>query len=108
MKLLTKEIERKLPALYSTDGKPDEDRKVIAKFYTPWTNWTWYVLEGEYSEDHGTWMFFGWVEGHAKEFGHFLLSDLESVRGPAGLRIERDRHFSGVLADVRPQEVFDE
>ena len=29
----------------------------------------------------------------AKEFGYFTLRELESVRGPLGLPIERDLHF---------------
>ena len=31
---------------------------------------------------------------HDEEWGYFVLSELESVRGPAGLTIERDLHFS--------------
>jgi hypothetical protein len=37
--------------------------------------------------------FFGYVKGDFDEFGTFSLSELESVRGPMGLTIERDIHF---------------
>ena len=31
------------------------------------------------------------VHGHYQELGYFILSELESARGPLGLKIERDR-----------------
>ena len=37
--------------------------------------------------------FFGFVVGHFPELGYFSLSELQSVRGPWGLPIERDLHF---------------
>ena len=88
MKLLTKAIEKKLPALYSQDGKGD-NAKVYVKFFTPWSNWTWYATE--YDPETGD--FFGWVEGHEKEYGYFNLYELQSIKGPFGLKIERDILF---------------
>jgi hypothetical protein len=93
MKLITKAIEKNLPALYSTDGVPVSEKKVAVKFFTPWTNWTWYAFEGERQED-GDILFFGGVEGHEAELGYFSLRELESINGPFGLKIERDRHYS--------------
>jgi len=100
LKLLTKEIKKKLPALYSTDGKKGE-RAVAVKFFTPWTNWTWFVLEGD-EQENGDYLFFGLVEGHEAELGYFTLHELESVRGPAGLKIERDIHFDSTLQEAAP------
>ena len=101
MQLITKEIERKLLAnpLYSGDGKPESEREVLVKFFTPDSNWTWYVLEADKLEN-GDWAFFGYVEGLDKELGYFNLSDFEECMGPMGLYIERDLYFSGTLADV--------
>ena len=92
MKLMTKEIEKKIPGLYETDGENVKD--VAVKFFTPWAGWTWYAVEGEKLEN-GDWEFFGMVEGQEKEFGYFLLSQLEEIKGPFGMKIERDRHFDG-------------
>lgn len=92
MKLLTKEIEKVIPALYSTENTKLEDKIAICKFFTPWSNWTWYVTEGEKQED-GDYLFFGYVVGFEKEFGYFTLSELESIKGRFGLKIERDRSF---------------
>jgi hypothetical protein len=94
MKLLTKQIVRKLDKspLGSTDGKPIKD--VIVKFFTPDSSWTWYVAEGELQQS-GDWMFFGLVDGLEKEWGYFTLSELQAVRGRLGLPVERDMYFDG-------------
>ena len=91
MKLLTKENLKNLPALGSTDGQGDQ-AVVQGKFFTPWDKWTWYATE----YDPETRTFFGLVDGFEKEYGYFSLDELEAVKGPFGLKIERDRGFQGV------------
>ena len=94
-KFLTKEILGKFPKLKETEN--EENPKIIAKFFCPWNNWTWYTTEYD-GED----TFFGLVEGFEKELGYFSLSELQSLRGPGGLKIERDMYFDGKhLGDVR-------
>jgi hypothetical protein len=85
-----------LPPLYSQEH--EEDPLVICKFFTPDSNWTWYVLEFD-RED----VFFGWVVGFEHELGYFRLSELVSVRGPLGLSIERDLHFRPTKLSVVKQ-----
>lgn len=92
MKLLTQEIIKKIPALYSMDGKPKTERKVIVKFFTPDGQWTQYVLEGE-KQENGDWTFFGLVDGFEKELGYFSLNELLKVRGSLRLPVERDMYF---------------
>lgn len=87
MKLLTQEIRKSFPEFGSTDGMGD-DAPVIAKFFTPDSNWTWYATEFDGENE-----FFGLVCGLEKELGYFSLEELESVHGPMGLAIERDLHF---------------
>lgn len=89
MKLITKTLARKIPALYAQDGKGME-ATAFAKLFTPWAGWTWYVTE----MDPETGECFGLVDGHERELGYFSLAELEAVAGPAGLRIERDLHWS--------------
>lgn len=94
MKLITKQIERQLAKypLYSQDGK-GYDAVAVCKFFQPNGSYTWYVTEGEKQED-GDWRFFGLVENiYGKEFGYFTLKELESIRLPFGLTIERDIYF---------------
>jgi len=98
MKLLTKAIIKKLPELYTTEKIPDTEKTVPLKLFAPWSNWTWYAVEGrpEVDEDGkptGDWLFFGLVEGHEREWGYFTLKELEAVNGPFGLKIERDLYW---------------
>lgn len=92
MKLLTKELKRQFPGIKETEGTPVEEKKVIAKFFTPWTSWTWYAVEFDGKDE-----FFGLVHGQEKEWGYFTLTELEYIRGPAGLKIERDMYFGQPL-----------
>ena len=99
MELLTEELRARLPPLYSQEA--EEEPMVYAKFFLPGTGWTWYVTEG--GEQEGDFLFFGFVVGLDSEFGYFLLSELESVRSPLGLAVERDTSFrEGRLTDVVP------
>lgn len=91
MKLMTKEIEKKLPKLYANEKKQPSEILVVAKYFAPWGNWTWYVTEGDKIGDD--WQFFGMVHGMEKELGYFALSELEDTTGPFGLTIERDMYF---------------
>ena len=99
MKLLTDDLRARLPALYSQEGEAEP--VVYARVFLPGTGWTWYVTEGSQQEDD--FLFFGFVVGLESEFGYFLLSELESVRTPLGLAVERDIAFhEGRLTEVVP------
>lgn len=88
MKLLTKEIAHRLPPLYSQEERGDEAIAQV-KFFTPWTNWTWYASEYDPVER----LCFGVVIGHERELGYFSVDELEAIRGPGGLTIERDLYW---------------
>ena len=107
MKLLPQEIRETLPDLFVQDGKGG---KAVAhiKFFTPSSSWTWYVIGGEPMLDESgkeqDFRFFGLVDGHEKELGDFLLSELEEVRGHLGLPIERDLHWQPkTLTEIAPE-----
>jgi len=89
MKLLTKEIEAKLPSLYANDGKGDEAIALV-KFFTPDSSWSWYATEYDPQER----LFFGLVDGFEMELGYFSLDELQSIKGSLGLSVERDIYFS--------------
>src|SRR5437660_12675421 len=98
MQLLTEELRASLPPLYSQEK--NKDPHIYAKFFTPDSNWTWFVLEGSPEKDD--FIFFGWVFGHYEELGYFSLNELENVRGGLGLPVERDMHFQpGPWSEVR-------
>ena len=89
MKLLTKEIEKKLLKLYSKED--EKNPKIIVKYFHPLSDYTWYIIEGD-KQENGDWLFFGLVDGHEKELGYVTLNQLEEIR-IKGLGIERDKFF---------------
>jgi hypothetical protein len=86
--LMPPEIAAQIPPLYGQEGQGDEAIAHV-KFFTPWTNWTWYVSEYDPADR----LCFGVVVGHEHELGYFSLNELEAIRGPGGLRIERDLYW---------------
>ncbi|MBN1489885.1 MAG: DUF2958 domain-containing protein [Phycisphaerae bacterium] len=100
MKLLTKAIRRKLPPLYSQDGKGGQAIAQV-KFFTPDSSWTFYATEFD-GEDR----FFGLVDGDDKELGYFSLAELQRIRGPLGLPIERDLYWQPKPLDEIVPELF--
>ena len=79
-----------IPKLYSQEG--DKDPMVYIKLFTPWTNWTWFITEGEDRDED--YLMFGYVIGQEREWGYISLNELKSIKGPFGLKIERDIHFT--------------
>ena len=95
MKLMTQEIEQKLPELYYFETAGKEPIATV-KFFDPVGSWTWYVAEGR-KQDNGDWLFWGLVDGFESEYGYFTLNELEHAkdgsRGIYALPIERDLYF---------------
>ena len=96
MKLITKEIEKKFEEfpLYSQDGK-GLNAEVLVKFFNPTGVGTWYITEANKLED-GDYEMFGYChlgDDENAEFGNVLLSDLEDIKLPYGLKIERDMYL---------------
>lgn len=85
--LLDETSRETLLPLYSEEER-GLDALAQVKFFTPDAQWTWYA-----SEFDGEDIFFGLVVGLENELGYFSLKELQSVRGPLGLLIERDLHF---------------
>ena len=98
MKLLTKPIREKLiangKAQDEVRGTEDEiDFKPVVKLFNPCGAGTWLLTELD-SEDPD--IAFGLCDlgMDCPELGSVRISELESVRGPFGLGIERDLHWS--------------
>ncbi|MBN1536889.1 MAG: DUF2958 domain-containing protein [Anaerolineales bacterium] len=85
--LLDQASREKLPPLYSGE-ELGLDAIAQVKFFTPDALWTWYA-----SEFDGADIFFGLVNGLELELGYFSLKELQEVRGPMGLPIERDLYY---------------
>jgi len=112
MMMITKEIARKLVVadqafLDSDDGRTSDE--IIVKFFNPCGAATWYVVSGtpldtvngepDYKTDNpADWHLFGFADlgdSQCAELGYVLLSQLKEIKLPFGLRIERDRNYSG-------------
>jgi len=91
MKMLTKGILAKLPAIGATSALPNDKIKVPLKIFNPSGAGTWYVTE--YNPATGE--AFGLVDLHEKELGYFSLPELLAYRGRFGLPMERDLHWDG-------------
>jgi len=90
MKLMTKAIEKRFAQVGSQEKVADPI--IIAKFFSPVGSATWYATEYNPTER----MFFGYVSlfgDHNDELGYFSLDELEQVRLPLGLHIERDLYW---------------
>ena len=97
MKLLTKQQRDRLLAndrkQTPVRGTDDEiDFEPVVKLFCPWGAGTWLLTE---IDNEAPDIAFGLCDlgVQCPELGSVSLSELESIRGPAGLRIERDLHF---------------
>ena len=98
MGLLTDELRARLPPRHGQEAEADPI--VYCRYFLPGTSLAWYPIEGQ--PDGDDYLFFGFAAG-PDDFRSFRLSELESVRGPNGSRIERDQVFcQGRLTDVVP------
>lgn len=98
MILFTQKDRKNLPPLYAQNGK-DEETIAYVKLFTPDSQWTWYILEFD-----GDDTMFGYVEGLEKELGYISLKEIQSIRGPLGLPVERDLYFKPTkLSEIAPQ-----
>lgn len=108
MKLITKELEElfKQYPLGSQDGLGG-NAKVIAKFFNPTGAGTWLITEAEKIED-GDYRIFGYCHlGYSDlaEFGYVMLSELEEIKLPFGLKIERDLYMPNDCNLIKAMEL---
>ena len=97
MKLLTPELEARLRANVEARleaqarGEREPDPQPLVRLFNPVGAGTW--LATELDEDG---IFFGLADlgFGCPELGSFALAELEAVRLPFGLTIERDLHFT--------------
>ena len=92
MKLLTKEIKTKAEKQY--DKGSDMDQEVVAKFFNPIGQATWYLMNKS-PEDSYCWGIVDWM---ALEVGSFDIKELEETELPMGMKIERDLYFKPIKA----------
>ena len=87
MKLMTSKLEKRFKEIGSQEDA--KDPIVVAKYFNPGGAGTWYAIEYDPEEK----IFFGYASifgDHNDEFGNFSLVELENLKLPFGLKIERD------------------
>lgn len=89
--LLTAEIRTHLRRNADTSERSEVDHRPVVKFFLPSTNATW--LFSELAADGDT--LFGLCDlGHGTpELGYASLAEIQALRGPMRLLVERDRSF---------------
>ena len=97
MKLMTKEIEKKARAQYAQGNNLNQ--LVVAKFFDPSSQWTWYLMNQDPEDPDYLW---GIVKGFEVEVGSFSLHELSTIKNKLGLGIERDMYFKPYPA----QEIY--
>lgn len=107
MKLMTKAIEKAIPAIGKQDGA--KNPKVYLKLFNPCGRYTYYATE--YEPETG--LLFGYAVSNARpeesEFGYASLPEMAAVRLPFGLGIERDMHFTAKgLVEALRDDRFEE
>tara|TARA_Y100000310_G_scaffold40958_1_gene38421 strand:- start:58 stop:363 length:306 start_codon:yes stop_codon:yes gene_type:complete len=93
MKLLTKKITEQAKEQY--DKGSDMEQMVVAKYFNPIGNGTWYLMNLADDEDYA----WGIVDLFAVEMGSFSMRELQGIQLPLNMGIERDKYFEPIKAD---------
>lgn len=95
MLLMTDELEKAFEnyPIGSQEGKMEE-ADVVVKYFNPTGVGTWLITEGE-KQDDGDWLLYGYCHLFEWEWGYVMLSELEGIRLPFGLGIEREIYNTG-------------
>jgi hypothetical protein len=95
MKLLTEAQREQMLANGRANAGREEthDFKPVVKLYCPWNLAVWLLTELDPENPDIAFGLCDLGQGFP-ELGSVSLSEMESVRGPGGLRIERDLHFT--------------
>lgn len=92
MKLLTAELKKKLTKAGYNNTTP------ICKLFTPWGNCTWLLTS---MDEDG--ILYGWADlnmGYVEHGSIATLEEMEAIRGPFGLTVERDLYWSPPTEEV--------
>lgn len=89
--LMTDEIRKQLPKLYSQEKNPDP--MVVVKFFSPYSQAVWFVTEFDGMDTMFGWGDLGFGEG---ELGYISLRELDETNRNGLPLVERDLHWKQV------------
>ena len=91
--LLPYELMKQIPALYSGEAIPANEKIIKVKYFIG--SFTWLVAECETDGDDV--LFFGYVINHGapdcSEWGYFTLNQLAEIKVFGFIEVERDLYF---------------
>ena len=98
MELFTKKIKASTAEIGTTDSLPAEQVRIAFKLFTPDGAATWFITEANFETGEA----FGLCDlgFGSPELGYVDLNELQAVRGAFGMKVERDLHYAGTLADA--------
>lgn len=74
-------------------GKTEPDHVPVVKLFTPWAGATWLLSEVVYGESDIAFGLCDLGQGYP-ELGYVSIHELTTIKGPGGLKVERDRYFT--------------
>ncbi len=93
MNLITESERQQLLANGLASQEQERDHVPVIKLFTPDAAATWLLTEID-PFDHDRLFGLADLGLGCPELGYVSLAELTSLRGPMGLRVERDRHFA--------------
>lgn len=97
MKLITKQLEKTIPKLYSTENTPTQEKKVYIHYFIPLLNWDWWICEYDKEEK----LFFGYAnlnDPQNAEWGYVSLTELEDIsEAYPACQVERELNFQPTI-----------
>lgn len=107
MNLMTKELEKKFEK-YPLNSQEDKggDAIVLVKYFNPMGVGTWLITEGN-KLPNGDYEMFGYcclIDDVNAEFGYVMLSELEKIQLPFGLKIEKDLYLKNNCTLIEAME----
>jgi hypothetical protein len=98
MKLLTRQQQRQLltnghwNAIRRLQGREAEDLRPVVKLFSPWSPAAWLLSEIDPADEDRAFGLCDLGTG-CPDFRHVRLSEIAALRGPRGLRVQRDLRF---------------
>lgn len=106
MKLLTDKIIKKFEKhpFGSQEGK-GLDSTLLVEYFNPCGAGTWLITEAE-KQENGDWLLYGLCYICCWEWGCVLLSELENLKLPYGMTIERDLYIGDGCTVRRLYDIY--
>lgn len=73
---------------------------MLVKYFNPCGAGTWLITEGE-QQENGDWLLFGYMYIFEWEWGYVMLSELENIELPFGLKLRLKEKCMSLVVKLR-------